>query len=469
MQPTTFDNLIQAIDGRAVRLSADSVFTRIQTDSRNVKPGDLFWPLRGHRFDGHQFVDEAFENGAIASLVSHEHASHAREQLNIVTVPDTTRALQAFAHWHRSRWGGPVIGVTGSCGKTTTRETIYSVLSTKLQGCQNYSNNNNHFGVPFTLLDIQPDHQFAVVECGASGFGEMHELVTCCRPDIGIITGVSNAHLDGFQNLQGVYAEKTKMVRMLSSDGLAILPGDNRKLRELAQELPCRTILVGEGPANDVRIQDVRLVNGQVQFELDRDIFEIPLAGKHHAHAGAIAVALGREFGLGVPEIKGGLQRIRPIPGRCQVTHVGSWTIINDTYNANPTSTQAACQLLRDYNAPFPARKHLVLGNMLELGGRSVALHQKLGRQIAVSEIDELYTLGSDAENIIAGAVEEGFPSTQTIASNTLMELCEQLVSNLHHGDVVLIKGSRGMRMERVIDYLRDQARTLPTNLARAA
>ncbi len=469
MQLTTFDNLIQAVGGHSVQLSTRSHFSRIQTDSRKVKPGDLFWPLRGHLFDGHQFINQAFENGAIASLVSQEFASHNPSRPNTITVPDTTQALQAFAQWYRMQWSGSVIGVTGSCGKTTTREAIYSVLSTLLPGCQSYSNNNNHFGVPFTLLDIQPNDRFAVVECGASSLGEMHELVSCCRPDIGIITGVSNAHLNGFQNLQGVYTEKTKMVRSLSPDGLAILPGDSRKLRELARELCCRTLLVGESSANDVRIQNVRLANGHVQFKLDQHTYKIPLAGKHYAQAGAIAVVLGLEFGLSVSDIKQGLRSMQQVPGRCMVERIGDWTVIDDTYNANPTSTQAACQLLRDLNTPYPVRKHLVLGNMLELGARSAALHQKLGRQIAVSEIDELYTFGSDAENIIAGAVEEGFPSTQTIASNALTELCEQLVSNLQPGDVVLVKGSRGMRMERVIEHLRNQTHISSMNLAKAA
>ncbi|WP_166823339.1 UDP-N-acetylmuramoyl-tripeptide--D-alanyl-D-alanine ligase [Thalassoroseus pseudoceratinae] len=469
MQPTTLDNLINAVHGQAVGVTGGAVFHRIQTDSRKVQPGDVFWPLCGQRFDGHNFVTQAFENGAIASVVSRHHAKCTGSQKSTILVSDTNQALQNFARWHRQRWGKPVIGVTGSCGKTTTREAIHSVLSTVMTGCQSHSNNNNHFGVPYTLLNIRPDDQFAVVECGASALGEMQDLVSCCQPTIGVITGVSNSHLEGFQSLQGIYTEKTRMVSSLKSDELAIVAGDNRKLRSLVEKLSCRTLYVGENSDNHVQIESVRLNNEQTEFQVGKETFCVPLAGKHNAQAAAIAVAIGREFGLSTNAIREGLLNIEPIPGRCQVERFGGWTVINDTYNASPTSTLAACRLLRDWDAPFSAQKHLVLGDMLELGDRSAAFHQKLGRQIAASGIDQLHTYGVDAEYIVAGAVEEGFPSMRTNASNSLTELCKQLAGSLSQNDVVLVKGSRGMRMERVVEFLRYQFLCSNLNLAKAA
>jgi UDP-N-acetylmuramoyl-tripeptide--D-alanyl-D-alanine ligase len=460
MHRTTFDNLLRATGGTAVRLGGRAAFDRVQTDSRQVRGGDLFWPLKGTRHDAHDFLAEAVSRGATACVVAKHRLADVPAELPAVVVDDTHAALSRFAAWHRCGWDGTVVGVTGSFGKTTTREMVHAVLSSRYTGTRSPQNYNNHFGVPLSLLEIERRHHFAVIEFGASARGEIARTAAVARPDVGVITGIGPAHLssergDGFGDVPGVIQAKSELVESLAETGLAILAGDDARLRRIACRVHCRAVFVGEGEANAVRATGVWQSNRQLDFSVDEARYRVPVAGRHHLTAALVAVAVGREFGLSPHEMREGLAAFEPVPGRCHVLSVGPWTVIDDTYNANPASTQAACRLLRDWQLRPPGRKHLVLGDMLELGDHAAAYHRQAGRQVGVSRVDHLLACGQFSGEVVAGAVDEGLHAAHACAA--VDEVLEQLERSLGPGDVVLVKGSRSMRMERVVDRLRER------------
>ena len=453
MQPVTLVNIVQAIQGRAIRRNTpDTLATGIAHDSRQVKPGDVFWALSGETHDGHNFLEQAETAGAIACVVQSGRGGQARGPL--IEVDSPLQALLQFAAWYRNQQTTRIIGVTGSVGKTTTRELIHAALSGGLTGMRSQKNYNTEIGVPLTLLELRQDHHYAVVEMGARRIGDIQLLAETARPEIGVITAIAPAHLETFGDLEGVLQGKGELLEALPASGWAILSGDHELPRRLAPRARCRVLWVGEMIDNHVRASGVEVGSRGLSFRVDQQPFEVPIWGRQALTGALAAVAIGREFGLTDRQIAAGLQQFQPVSGRGAVRVCGDWTVIDDTYNASPASMRAACELLGNW--PGASRRILVLGEMRELGPDTRRYHQELGAFAAGSGVDVILAYGERASDVVHGACEAGFPQRSAESFEDLRELQQQLRERLVPMSVVLVKGSRSMRMERVVDWLEE-------------
>lgn len=454
MTPVRISDLIAATNGRAIGCRDDTIgIERIETDSRKVRPRDLFWALNGNTHDGHDYIPQARQRGAELCV-----SQRPAEGIPLLLVDDTLLALWRFAKWYRQQLDALIIGVTGSVGKTTTRNMLAAVLAQRFAGMHSPHNYNNHIGVPLSLLQIHPEHEFAVLEFGASRVGEIAALADVAQPEIGLVTAVGPAHLDEFGSIDNIASAKGELLEALPETGFAVLNGDDEAVRGLAHRAACEVFFVGERVKNHVVARGVEQFNNRIQFQIDRSKFQVHAAGRHHLTAAIMAVAIGREIGMGDDEIAAGLEAFKPVPGRCTVARLGDWTVIDDTYNANPRSMHAACQLLRNWNGP--GNRVLVAGDMLALGAQAETHHTELGRMIAASGIDRLVALGAQAATVARSAREAGMDAGCLGACRDIDTLMLLLDCWLEPEDVVLVKGSRGMHMEQVVDRLRNQSRT---------
>lgn len=430
---------------------------QVVTDSRRVEPGDVFWALPGQNGDGALFVEDAFDRGASGAVVSGRYVQ-PRPGCWCLEVEDAQQSLNQLAVWNRARFGGHVIGVTGSVGKTTAREMIYSVLRTQRAGTASPKNFNNHVGVPLSILAMEPDDDFAVLELAASAAGEISALAAICQPSIGVITRVGEAHLAGFGSQQGVAHAKGELLTQLPPGGWAVLAGDDPWLRRAAQQCTAHVIWVGRSLDCDVVATRVQSSRGQLRFHVDRQPYIVPVWGRHHLTAALSAVAVGKIFGLSHEDIAAGLASFKAPAMRCQIAQAAGTTIINDTYNASPTAMRAALELLRDFDAA--GRRVVVLGDMRELGEAAGELHRRLGDEVVtLCGADLLVACGDHAQDVVAGARDAGMPSSQTHACRLPQETLSHLGAALRPGDVVLVKGSRALAMERVVESLEAHAR----------
>ncbi|MCA9117236.1 MAG: UDP-N-acetylmuramoyl-tripeptide--D-alanyl-D-alanine ligase [Planctomycetaceae bacterium] len=431
-------------------------------DSRTVRPGEVFWCLPGSRQNGHSFAAQALSRGARACVVSEDSVFRQLPQAAI-RVPAVEQALTRFAAWYRQQQPARVIGVTGSVGKTTTRELLWHALSTTLRGSRSPRNWNNHLGVPLSLCGIERSHAFAVLELGASESGEIARLARLATPEIAVITAVGLAHVAGFGSREQIIHEKGSLVAALPADGLAVLNGDDPAVRAMARRTSARVILAGEQPHNSLRATDVEFFANQLRFTVDSTRFELNVPGRHFLLPALLAVAVAREFGIPLALVAEGLRQFVPVAGRCRLETIGPWTVIDDSYNASPESMTAASQLLAARQPAGEGRRIFVAGDMLELGPLAANCHFDLGGQIARAGIDLLAVCGEFASQVKQGALAAGMQPVQIAAGQRIGTVTSALENWLGDGDTILVKGSRGMRLERVTGWLREQA------LARAA
>ena len=451
----TLSDLQNAIHGTRVSTRGNSPdgevpVGRVVIDSRHVEPGDVFWGLVGEQSNGSDFADEAFANGA-AGVVA-DRPVQAPDGCWTLIVHDTLDALHAWAAWHRERFTGTVIAVTGSVGKTTTRQMIHTVLGSKLRGTCSPRNYNNHVGLPLSMLQMEPDHDFAVLELGASGPGEIAKLAALCRPTIGVITHVGDSHLGGFGSRQGIAEAKAELLDALPADGCAIL-GEDPWLRKLQNRSAARTVMVGRGSDCSLIAKEVVLGQGALSYIVRDVLFDVPVWGRHHLTAAMAAVAVGLELGCTLEETAHALTTFRTVPMRCEVIQVRGATIINDAYNASPTSMLAALELLRDFDTR--GRRIVVVGDMHELGDEAAAMHRQLGEQVlSRCGAELLIACGEYAPYVVAGARAAGLPASRSLVCRTPEETMPHLGQAILPGDVVLIKGSRALGMERIVQAM---------------
>jgi UDP-N-acetylmuramoyl-tripeptide--D-alanyl-D-alanine ligase len=345
-----------------------------------------------------------------------------------------------------------MIAVTGSVGKTTTRQMIHTILQTRLKGTASPRNYNNHVGLPLSMFALEPEHDYAVLELGASRAGEIAALAELCLPKVGVITQVGDAHLGGFGSRQGIAEAKAELLAALPPDGQAVL-GDDPWLRAVAEKCHAAIRWVGTSEECDVRASDVECETGQLRFRVQDCAFRVPVWGRHHLTSALAAVAVGRMMGFDLEEMAAALENFQPVPMRCEVRQVRGATIINDTYNASPTSMQAALELIGEFDTQ--RRRIVVVGDMGELGDEAVALHWQLGRQVVLLGNGEiLIACGRFARHVVAGARSAGMMPSRAIPCATVDEAMPHLGQVILPGDVVLVKGSRSMAMERVVEAL---------------
>ncbi len=446
---------------------------QISFDSRSLRPGDLFLAMKGDRFDGHDFVAAAFARGAVGAIV---HDAYDVGSLNLRvgskrTVPfvlgvrDPLFAYQQLATHHRSRFDIPVVAVTGSNGKTTTKEMVASVMAHRWRVLKTEGNLNNRIGVPQTLLRLNGRHEGAVIEMGVDRVGQTTRLCEMARPTIGIITNIGPDHLEFFGSMEGSAQAKAELLDFLSSDGTAVLNADDPYFDYLAARARCRVVSFGLSPKADVRATDMKsdgrngtifrlLLPGKVRHT----IVHIRVQGAHNITNALAAGAVGSVLGLPGAVIAQGLSRFRPAAMRSQVLVSHGVTIINDCYNANPASVKAAVQWLAQRGAE--GKKIAVLGDMLELGPSAAQFHEEVGAFVAQHGIDQLVTCGVLGKNLAEGAKRSGFDRSRIVEVPDAMAAAAAVKSLVRPGDVVLVKASRGIQLEQVAHALQGVRRT---------
>ena len=454
----TLKQLHEIVGGRlrlatlAPRHGENGRIGRVVVDSRQVQAGDVFWGLPGSTFNGGEFAGEALARGAQGMVVGKRYVQPAPRSWAL-EVDDAQQALFRLAAWNRQRFAGRVVAVTGSVGKTTTRQMIRAVLERAYAGISSPKNYNNHVGVPLSMLAMDTRHEFAVLELAASAGGEIGRLAELCQPQIGVITRIGDAHLGGFGSLDAVAAAKTELLAALPADGVAVLAGDDQRLRRAAMGCQSKIVWFGRSLENDLVGTNVESHDGRLMFDVDGTHMSVAVWGRHYLSSALAAVAVGRLFGMRDAEISRGLADFEPPPMRCQIMKVGGATIIDDSYNASPVAMRAALELLRDISAP--GRRIVVCGDMRELGEAAAPLHRNLGDQVVtLCGADMLVACGEHGGDVVAGARAAGMPASRAVAVDgieSLFEHCQELVQP---GDVVLVKGSRALALERLVEML---------------
>ena len=421
---------------------------RVTSDSRTAGTGALFIALKGTRVDGHDFMAGCIRAGAVACLSEREPAPN--EQPAIV-VDSTLRATGALAAWHRSRFDIPVIGITGSVGKTTTKEMIAAVLSQRFNTHKTQKNLNNELGVPWTLLRLDDGHQVSVVEMGISDFGEMRRLTHMVRPTIAVFSVIGDAHLEFLGDREGVMRAKGEIFEGMDENGLAVLNGDDPIQRKCHPNM--RRVTYGLSEGCDVRGADVRNL-GEDGYAHDRPPFRrafevaIPAFGSHLASAALAAAAVGLELGLTGEEIARGVAQYQTVGDRARVIHAGDMTIVSDCYNANPNSCQAAVDSLMQLAGK---RRVCILGDMLELGPRTEELHHGVGEYAAKAGVDLVIGCGPLSRAVADGARDAG---GEVLYFEDKAGLMASLGDVVRPGDCVLVKASHSMAFEEIVERL---------------
>ncbi len=430
---------------------ADEVAQGYSIDSRTVGPGQLFFAVKGERFDGHDFVEQALEKGAVAAVVREDQSGRYPERSRLLAVEDTQVALQTLATAVRKRWGKPLVAVTGSAGKTTTKEAIAHVLSARLRVMKSEGNFNNHFGLPLMLLKLEPEYDVAVIEMGMSHAGEICALAKIAHPEIGVVTNVAPVHLEFFDSLAGIARAKYELVESLPANGMAVLNADDDYVSQFGRGFKGKVVMYGTRATADVRAENVQS-KGREGVEFDvvigsvREHAALPLVGEHNVLNALAAVAVGIERGLKPSEAVAALATLVSGDKRGQVVQLGNITVINDCYNSNPKALEAMVDALA---AMAAKRRIVVAGEMLELGQAGEEMHRKAGEHIAGKKIDVLLGVRGAAAAMVSAAKDAGIRAEFVQAS---VDAGEWLAREARDGDVVLLKASRGVTLEKAIE-----------------
>ncbi|GBC61981.1 UDP-N-acetylmuramoyl-tripeptide--D-alanyl-D-alan ine ligase [Desulfonema ishimotonii] len=464
--PWTGGDILEATGGERVCGPDDIRFTGIGIDSRTITPEQAFVAIRGAVHDGHRFAADVADRGIRGLILCREDMAGlpwrvwADRGIFCVAVPDTTRALGDLAAFHRQRAGIPVVAVTGSNGKTTTRAMISGVMGRKYKTLSTRGNFNNEIGLPLTLFNLTSAHQWAVLELGMNHVGEIRRLARICRPDVGVITNIGPAHLEGLGTVDDVLRAKGELPEEMRPEGKAVLNGDDPRLVRLAGEMPQPVTLFGLSPKAQVRALEPEADGTGTVFTLalprDRIRVRLGVPGRFMVYNALAAAAVGHITGLSPEEIRDGLEGFAPVRGRMAVLNTAKGVhLVDDTYNANPASVKGAIRALGDLRGK--ERGFLVLGDMLELGNAAEGLHREIGEMAAASGVTQLYVTGEFTDAVIAGALAGGM-ACRDLFRGSRQEITDQLTGVLGPGDWVLVKGSRGMAMEKVLDAIRDWA-----------
>ncbi len=448
----TVGEIVKAVGGELIKGDTAARIRGVSTDTRKVRRGELFIAIKGDNFDAHQFTAKAAASGATAVLVQHRDVD-CPDPAALILVRDTVKALGALARHHRLKFRIPVVAITGSAGKTTTKEFMAAVLQKKFKVLFNHGTENNHIGVPMTLLQLRPDHQAAVIEAGTNHHGEIDWLGWIACPTIAVYTNIGQSHLAGLGTPEGVLKEKAALIRHLSADGVIVLNNDDPLLRKLIRRGGGRRVLTyGVDRAADLRATGLRSCRGGLAISLDRGrSFRLSTPVWGNIYNALAVVSCGQFLKVPFRDMALALGRVRPAPGRQCFHRVNGVLVIDDTYNANPVSYKNAIRTLALVRGK--GRTFLVAADMLELGERAEALHREVGEVAGRAGVDQVLTMGRWARLIGDGAAAVR-PEVITKDYVKQEAIALDLLKGLQAGDVVLVKGSRGMRMELVVESL---------------
>jgi len=436
------------------------VATGYSIDSRTLQPCELFIAVKGERFDGHDFVVPAFERGAMAAVVALEKLVGLPEEAHqhpLLVVEDPLTALQQLAAAVRKHWGNRLVAITGSAGKTTTKEAIAKVLDARFSVLKSHGNLNNGYGLPLQLLKLEPTHEIAVIEMGMSSAGEIAALARIASPDWGVVTNVGNAHAEFFADgIAGIARAKYELIEALPDHGIAFLNCDDAYVSQFGRDFRGKAIYFGRGPCADPKAESIEPLGGDglrigIRASESHATLELRLLGEHNVSNALAAIAVGLEAGISLETCCNALAQLLPEDKRGQILNIRGATIINDSYNSNPEAMKAMIHTLASMPVSGEGRRILIAGEMLELGPESAALHASCGKLAAEVGIDVVVGVRGQAQHIV-NAVCHGLAETHYFESPE--QAGEWLRDNIRSGDVVLLKASRGVKLERVLDSL---------------
>ena len=436
------------------------VATGYSIDSRTVAPGEVFFAVRGERLDGHDFVTAAFERGAVAAVVSRARVASLPDAAlahPLLIAEDPLLALQSLAAHVRREWGRLVVAITGSAGKTTTKESVAAALSAKFNVLKSQGNLNNGFGLPLQLLRLKQEHEIAVVEMGMNHSGEIAALSRIATPDWGVITNVGTAHIENFKEGQaGIARAKFELVEALPASGVAFLNCDDAYAAQFGRDFHGRVVYFGSGPCADPQIlsvdEDLEGLHIRYRAREHEGTFTLHMLGAHNASNAMAGLAVALEAGVDLDGAVNAIATLTAGDKRGQVIEIGSATILNDSYNSNPEALRSMIHTLAA--RPAAGRRILVAGEMLEMGERSAALHIACGRAAAEAGLDLVVAVQGNAEHLATAACAGGVPA---VFLRDAEAAGEWLAQNLRAGDVVLVKGSRGVHLERAIEMVKEK------------
>lgn len=456
MEAITVREIMEVVGGYMLGdyTDLDREITRVETDSRTIHDGSLFVPLSGERFDGHAYINSALEGGAAGCFTQRERESYLPGKFYI-KVANTSRALRDLAKHYKQKFNIPFVALTGSVGKTTTKDMVVAVLGEKFNVLKTEGNLNNDIGVPMTLLRLTREHEIAVLELGMNHAGEIDYLSDIVEPDVALITNVGDSHIEFFGSRENILKAKSEIFHHAKKDCFVVLNGDDPLLRSLAPALPYETVWCGSGEGLDYRAGDV-VSDGSSHMtcrvttpRMDCRV-EIPALGEHMIYPTLMAMAVGEHFGLSQKEIVDGVLHFAPTKMRMDIIHRAEGiTILNDTYNANPQSMRAAISVLADTHSSW---KVAILGDMFELGPYAPALHAGVGDYLGKRGIDCLVAVGKLSEHMAQGAREAGVPMVYSCADKEAAKVV--LPQVVRPDSTILVKASRGMALEELTAQL---------------
>ena len=427
-------------------------------DSRSIKHGDLFFAVKGERLDGHDFVEAALASGAIGAIVRKDSLARYSCKTRLLAVDDTLVALQQLGAAVRRIWGKTLIGITGSAGKTTTKETIAHVLASKLRVHKSHGNFNNHFGLPLNLLQLEPEHNVAVLELGMSHAGEIAALAELARPNVGVVTNVGPVHLEFFENIGGIARAKYELIEALPPGGIAVLNADDPYVCQFGRDFHGKVVMYGIHKPADVHAQNIEHLGAQgSRFDVVIgslcERVTLPLVGEHNVLNALAAVAVALEQGISPSDAVAALGTMAPVEKRGEILEIAGATVINDCYNSNPKALQSMVDAL----VAMPAQRHVVVaGEMLELGPTGAELHRDCGRYMAKHGVTRVLGVRGLAEELVKGAREGGIDADFVM---TPEEAGERMAKEVRMGDAILFKASRGVRLEKGLEIFKERLR----------
>lgn len=455
MQPLTIEEILKVTNGELLEGDKNAVVTGISTNSREIGEGELFIPLVGEKFDGHEFIQAAFELGAAAVLTEKDTELYIDK--TIIRVEDTLKALGDIARYYKERCNIKSVAVTGSVGKTTTKDIIFSVVSQRYNTIKTIGSLNNFIGLPWTIFRLEKEHEAAVLEMGMNHFGEIDYLASIGRPDIAVITNIGESHIENLGSREGIFKAKMEMTKYFTKDNTLIVNGDDDFLGTVKGKGEYKVVYYGiNNPENDIYAKNIEN-NGLdgIAFTAVADgreyKTELNVPGVHNVYNALAAICVGRELGVPMDDILEGIRTFELTSQRLEIKEHKGITIINDCFNASPDSIRAALNVLKDTKAN---RRVAVLGDVLEMGDFAAEAHYKLAPALKDCGVDMLVTAGENMKHLARGAEEIGIKEIH--AFDKTLEVCNFVKENIKAGDAVLIKASHGMRFNEVYDAIKE-------------
>ena len=448
-------DILKATGGKLIQGNSELLINGISTDTRSIKQGEIFFALEGENYDGHKFVEQAIHNGAAGAVISSGKKAaysfhNGFKKCALLEVADTLTALGELAKFYRNSLPASFIAVTGSNGKTTTKDMAYHVLRNFKSVSRSRKSFNNFIGVPLTIFETETAHDFCIVEMGTNAPGEIKRLSEIIFPDFAILTNISNAHLEGLENIEGVASAKSEFIENMAEDGTLITNADDDWCNQIADRFNGKVISFGFNQSADIKASNVKRNDSGFVFTVNDSLtVNLPVFGKHNIYNALAVIAMCDTVGVGIEVICDKFMDFKLPPMRMEKQICGGIVVVNDGYNSNPSSMSSA---LDEFSQLITSgRKVLICGDMLELGNYAERLHKEVGAKVADANIDVLWTVGPLSRFVAEEAIANGMPRENILSCETSEEICSFVASQLKKDDTVLIKGSRRMKLECVL------------------